>query len=64
MLFDINGDRQIQIQDDEAPGFTTNVIANVAVWTLIPGTRRTDSSGTPEPLTEEVFGSWGSFNVK
>ena len=64
VLFDIDGDRQIRVQDDEAPGFTTNIIANVAVWTLIPGTRRTDSSGTPEPLEEEVFGSWSSFSVK
>lgn len=64
VLFDIDGDRQIRVQDDEAPGFTTNIIANVAVWTLIPGTRRTDSSGTPEPLAEEVFGSWSSFSVK
>jgi prepilin-type N-terminal cleavage/methylation domain-containing protein len=64
VLFDINGDRQIRIEDDEAPGFTTNIIANVAVWTLVPGTRKTDSSGNPERLEEEVFGSWDSFSVK
>jgi hypothetical protein len=36
----------------------------VAVWTLVPGTRKTDSSGNPERLEEEVFGSWSSFSVK
>lgn len=64
VLFDTNGDRQIRIEDDEAPGFTTDIIANVAVWTLVPGTRKTDSSGNPERLEEEVFGSWDSFSVK
>ena len=64
VLFDTNGDRQIEIRDNEAPGFNTNIIANVAVWTLIPGTRKTDSSGNPERLEEEVFGSWSSFSVK
>jgi len=67
VLFDTNGDRQIEIPGNDPDGAVlprTNIIANVAVWTLIPGTRTTDSSGRAERLQEEVFGSWDSFSVK
>ncbi|MDD4441941.1 MAG: prepilin-type N-terminal cleavage/methylation domain-containing protein [Kiritimatiellae bacterium] len=64
VLFDTNGDRQIRIEDSEAPGFNTNIIANVAVWTIISGTRKNDAAGNPEPLKDEIFGTWDSFSIK
>ena len=63
VLFDTNGDRQLDILDPDT-GFTTNIIANVAVWTLIPGSRKTNDSGTPQKVGDIVFGSWDSFSVK
>ncbi len=64
VLFDTDGDRQLQIEDTELPGFRANIIASVAVWTIIPATRKTDSSGQPLNVGDVIFGSWESFNVK
>ena len=67
VLFDTNGDRQLLIPADPmAPGTTapTNIIASVAVWTVIPATRQTTTSGQAKEATEVMFGSWDSFNVK
>lgn len=66
LLFDTNGDRQITIgADTDAPGTTqpTNIIADIAVWTVIPGTRQTDSSGSPQNVSDVIFGSWQSFGA-
>jgi len=68
VLFDTDGDRQIFIpgNDPDAAGSTdaTNIIASVAVWTLIPATRKTDTSGQPQQVGDVLFGSWESFSVK
>ncbi len=66
VLFDTNGDRQIEVPPDAAAANSTNttVISSVVVWTVIPATRQTTSSGQAKESTEVVFGSWESFNVK
>ncbi len=67
VLFDTNGDRQIQIpgNDPDAAGLQiTNIIASVAVWTIIPATRQTDSSGQAKTVGDVIFGSWDSFNAQ
>ncbi len=68
VIFDTNGDRQILIAPDttDAPGTTeaTNIIASVAVWTVIPATRQTTTSGQAEGPTEVMFGSWEPFRAK
>ena len=67
VLFDTDGDRQILVPTDpDAQGTTaaTNVIAGVAVWTVIPATRKSDeSSGQTESVGDVIFGSWQSFSV-
>jgi len=65
VLFDTNGDRQIAIPPDpDATGSTdTNIIADVAVWTIIPGTRRVDTSGNPQNVGDVVFGTWQDFGI-
>ena len=67
VLFDTNGDRKIEIpgSDPDASALPrTNIIASVAVWTLIPGTRTSDNSGVAEKQEDVLFGSWDSFSVK
>lgn len=67
ILFDTNGDRQIAIpgNDPDAAGIpATNIIGSVAIWTLIPPTRKTNSSGQEESLNDVLFGNWDAFNVK
>ena len=67
VLFDTNGDRQITIPPDtDAPGTQniTNIIADVAVWTVIPAPRLVDDSGRPENVGDVILGSWDSFSVK
>ncbi len=67
VLFDTNGDHQIKIDaDGDAPGTpaATNIIADVAVWTVIPGVRESDGSGQTRTLGDVRFGSWDSFSVK
>jgi prepilin-type N-terminal cleavage/methylation domain-containing protein len=68
VLFDTNGDRQIEIpgsDTDATASPSTNIVASVAVWTIIPSTRTSDNSaGTAEEGEEIRFGSWDSFSVK
>jgi prepilin-type N-terminal cleavage/methylation domain-containing protein len=68
VLFDTDGDRQIVIPagaDPDAPSFSgTNIIADMAVWTVIPGTRQVDSSGQPQNVGDVIFGSWQSFGAQ
>ncbi len=68
VLFDTNGDRQIEIpgsDSDATASPTTNIVGSVAVWTIIPSTRTSDnSSGTADEVEEVRFGSWDSFSVK
>jgi type II secretory pathway pseudopilin PulG len=67
VLFDTDGDRQLLIPiDTDATGTTTatNIVASVAVWTVIPATRKTNRSGQEENIGDVIFGSWDSFNVK
>jgi len=69
VLFDTNGDRTITVPANDPDGALaltpqTNIIASVAVWTFIPSTRKTDSSGNPQSVGDVMFGSWESFSVK
>ncbi|MBP5510602.1 MAG: hypothetical protein J6Z49_06770 [Kiritimatiellae bacterium] len=67
VLFDTNGDHTLQFSDnDRQPAFSTNIIADIAVWTLIPGTRKGAQSeeDTTAAIPDEVIGSWDSFGVK
>ena len=66
VMFDNDGDHQIMVTDPEVqPAWSsTNIVASVAVWTIIPATRKSDSSGQPEKVEEVPFGSWDSFSVK
>ena len=67
VLFDTNGDRVLSFTDnDRAPAFSTNILADIAVWTLIPGTRKGAQSeeDTNAAIPDEVIGSWDSFGVK
>jgi hypothetical protein len=67
VLFDTDGDRQLLIPTDaDATGTTspTNIVASVAVWTVIPATRKTDRSGQEQNTGDVILGSWDSFSVK
>ena len=67
VLFDTNGDHQLSFTDnDRQPAFSTNILADVAVWTLIPGTRKGAQSeeDTNATIPDEVIGSWDSFGIK
>lgn len=67
ILFDTNGDNQILIPfDSDAPGSptTTNVVATVAAWTVIPGTQQSSSSGRPQNSGDIRIGSWESFGAR
>jgi len=66
VLFDTDGDRQIFVKDDQVqPTWSgTNIIASVAVWTIIPATRESDPNGQTKNTGDVVFGSWDAFNVK
>ena len=65
VLFDTNGDRQIDVPSGDAQSPSNMiVVTSVAVWTVIPATRQTTSSGQTQGPTEVIFGSWDSFNVK
>lgn len=71
VLFDTNGDRQITLPPSGDPNQnlidmpSTNIIADVVVWTLIPSSRRVDATGRPiaTTQTETVIGSWHSFSA-
>ena len=67
VVFDTTGNRQITVPADPlAPGATsTNIVANIAVWTVVPGFRRTTgTTAAPEPATEMRLGSWEPFNLQ
>jgi type II secretory pathway pseudopilin PulG len=65
VLFDTNGDRQITVPSGDAQSPTNApVIGSVAVWTVIPATRTSNSSGQTEPTGDVILGSWESFSVK
>lgn len=67
ILFDTNGDRQIEVpgsDTDVSISGTTNVIGSIAVWTIIPATRQASSSGVAQEAGEVRLGSWDSFNVR
>jgi prepilin-type N-terminal cleavage/methylation domain-containing protein len=66
VLFDTDGDRQIMVTDSEVqPAWSgTNIIASVAVWTIIPATRESDATGQTKNTGDVVFGSWDLFSVK
>ena len=63
VLFDTNGDRQITITDADTGYSTNGIIADVAVWTVIPAIRQVDESGSPRNAGDVVFGSWDSFSI-
>ncbi len=65
VLFDTNGDRQIEAPSGNAQSPTNaTVIGSVAVWTVIPATRRSSNSGQTENTGDVIFGSWESFDAK
>ena len=67
VLFDTNGDHTLAFTDnDRQPAFGTNIVADIAVWTLVPGTRKGTQSeeDTNATIPDEVIGSWDSFGVK
>ncbi|MCL1919865.1 MAG: type II secretion system GspH family protein [Kiritimatiellaeota bacterium] len=68
VLFDTSGNHQIYVPaDDKAPGSeATNIVANVAVWTVVPGLRsaQTAQGGTPQPAGDMRLGSWDAFNFQ
>jgi len=65
VLFDMDGDRQILVPvPGDDPDASTNIIASVVVWTMIPATRTTDASGNQQTTTDVILGSWDSFSAK
>ena len=68
VLFDTNGDHQLFI--DEAVPYAysppTNIVADIAVWTYIPGTRRgrEEEGTTSGSLLDERLESWSEFGTK
>jgi type II secretory pathway pseudopilin PulG len=63
VLFDLDNDSKIEVTDDDAVNFSTNVYRSIAVWTVIPGTSTSDNSGA-ETAHDEVLGSWDNFDAK
>lgn len=63
VLFDLDNDSEILVTDAGVSGFSTNVYKSVAVWTVIPGTKSSDSSGSTT-AHDEVLGSWDNFDAK
>lgn len=67
VLFDTNGDHQLTVsKDPDMPNFSTNIIADIAIWTIIPGTRKGTSNEEDQNDTvlDEVVGTWDDFRVK
>jgi len=68
VLFDTSGNRQITVPPDPlAPDSTvTTIVANVAVWTVIPGFRKAEGTGNspPEFPKEMRLGSWDKFDLQ
>ena len=63
VLFDLDNDSQIQVVEN-ASGYTTNVYASVAVWTVIPGTVSSGQNNGTTTVADEVLGSWDQFSAK
>ena len=69
VLFDTNEDHQIHIPALEPGDTATNIIADVAVWTYIPGTRSGQGANKAETtqkneVADERLESWSGFHVK
>lgn len=67
VLFDANGDHEITVPAGAtwANAQETNIVAEVAVWTFIPGTRKgTGNETTSDVLLDERLESWNTFGVK
>jgi len=68
VLFDTSGNRQIAVPaDSNLPDATsTTVVANVAVWTIIPGAHRpvTGDGEAPKPASDFRLGSWEPFDLQ
>lgn len=67
VLFDSNGDHQISVTDSLGIVSTNaEVVADIAVWTYIPGTRSGNSSEetTADAIKDERLESWGEFGIK
>ena len=65
VLFDIDNDNEIIVTDPAVSSYSTNVFKTVVVWTVIPGIAdvKNEEAGR-QPVSEEVLGSWESFNAK
>ena len=67
VLFDTSGNRQIFVPAEVlAPGSEeTNIVANVAVWTVIPGFRTATGGvgATPQPATDMRLGTWDTLDL-
>ena len=68
VLFDTSGNRQIFVPGEPlAPGsLSTNIIANVAVWTIVPSLRTSKGGvdATPDVLTDMRIGTWDSLDMQ
>jgi prepilin-type N-terminal cleavage/methylation domain-containing protein len=68
VLFDTDGDKQIEISQNILPvgviAPTDPITASIVVWTYIPATRTTDNAGTYDAATDVILGSWGSFATR
>ena len=70
VFFDTSGNRQINIpQDPLLPSATsTTIVANVAIWTVIPGFRTATggagSAADAQPTVDRRLGSWDSFDLQ
>lgn len=68
VLFDTNGDHQLYIDEivDYAHSSPTSIVADIAVWTYIPGTRkgRTQDENPSEQFLDDRLESWSEFGAK
>ncbi len=65
VLFDLDNDNEIIVTDPAVSSYSTNVFKTVVVWTVIPGIASVKSEKAgKQPVSEEVLGSWESFNAK
>lgn len=64
VLFDLNGDSRITVADPGVPSYSTNIFKSVVVWTLIPGSPGSGRNDGLEATSDEVLGSWDTFDAK
>jgi type II secretory pathway pseudopilin PulG len=64
VLFDLDGDNEITVTDTGIPNFGTNVFKSVVVWTLIPGSPDSGRNDGTDTSSDEVLGSWDTFDAK